>query len=388
MILAAISYSFLQHYWWAIISLLAALLVFLLFVQGGQTFIYSIGKTAADRNMLVNALGRKWEFTFTTLVTFGGTFFASFPLFYSTSFGGAYWVWIAILFSFIIQSVAYEYRSKPNNFLGRKTFDVFLFINGALGTTLLGVAVSTFFTGSQFEVAHSNITNLMDGNVIISQWKNPAHGLEALLNIQNLCLGFTIFFLARVLGLLYFMNSIKSDEIYARTKKQLLYNAIPFVVLFITYIVMILLQDGFAVNPETKEVYMHPYKYLHNFLDMPVILIMFLIGVLLVLWGIISSLIKESETKGIWFAGVGTLFVVFALLINVGYNNTSYYPSTFDLQSSLTIENSCSSPFTLKVMGVVSLFIPAIAAYIWWAWKTMNRKKITLEELEGEDHKY
>ena len=379
------TYILLQQYWWLIISLLGALLVFLLFVQGGQTLIYTIGKTEIERKMLVNALGRKWEYTFTTLVTFGGAFFASFPLFYSTSFGGAYWVWMAILFCFIIQAISYEYRSKPNNFLGQRTYETFLFINGLLGTILLGTAVATFFTGSQFSVEKMNLTNI--ANPIISSWETPWHGLEAALNVHNLTLGLAVFFLARVLGLLYFTNYINDEAILARAKKNLLYNAIPFLVFFLTFTVWLLLRDGFAVNPDTKEVFMQPYKYLHNLIEMPLVLITFLAGVVLVLLGIGRSLFT-SCTKGIWFTGAGTILTVLSLFLIAGYNNTAYYPSTFNLQHSLTIFNSSSSKFTLSVMSIVSILIPFVATYIWFAWRAITRKKIDAEEMGTESHTY
>lgn len=379
------SYVFLQHYWWFIISVLGALLVFLLFVQGGQTLIYTIGKTEIERKMLVNALGRKWEYTFTTLVTFGGAFFASFPLFYSTSFGGAYWVWMAILLCFVIQAISYEYRTKPNNFLGQRTFETFLFINGLLGTILLGTAVATLFTGSQFSVDKMNLTNL--ANPIISSWETPWHGLEAALNLHNLSLGLTVFFLARVQALLYFMNSIADDNILARAKRHLLYNAIPFVVLFLTFTIWLMLRDGFALNPDTKEVFMQPNKYFINLIQMPVVLVTLLVGVVLVLFGIGKSLVK-TYTKGVWFTGLGTILTVLSLFIIAGYNNTAYYPSTFNLQHSLTIFNSSSSKFTLTVMSYVSILIPFVVTYIWFAWKAITKKKIDAEEMGKETHVY
>lgn len=379
------TYIFLQHYWWFIISLLGALLVFLLFVQGGQTLIYTIGKTEMERTMIVNALGRKWEFTFTTLVTFGGAFFASFPLFYSTSFGGAYWVWMAILFCFVVQAVSYEYRSKPNNFLGPKTFEVFLFINGLLGTVLLGTAVATFFTGSQFSVAKINLTNL--NNPVISSWETPWHGLEAALNLHNVALGLAVFFLARVLAILYFMNHINHPDIFGRSRKHLLYNAIPFLVFFLTFVIWLFIREGFAVNPTTGDVFMQKYKYLLNLIQMPVVLVLFFGGVVLVLWGIVKSLVKPY-TKGIWFTGIGTVLTVLSLFLIAGYNNTAYYPSTFNLQHSLTIFNSSSSKFTLTVMSIVSFLIPFVVAYIWYAWKSINIKKIDEEEMKNETHVY
>ena len=380
------SFEILQQYWWMIVSLLAALMVFLFFVQGGQTFITVLGKTEAEKSMIVNSMGRKWEFTFTTLVTFGGAFFASFPLFYSTSFGGAYWVWIAILFSFVIQAVSYEFRSKPNNFLGQKTFDTFLLINGLLGPLLLGTAVGTFFTGSAFSVDKANIAQI-SGNLTISSWQHPAHGLEAVLNLQNVLLGLAIMFLARVLGLLYMMNSIDSVDLLKRAKKQLVLNSIPFLVFFLTFLGWTLLSDGFAVNPVTKEVFLEPFKYLNNFLAMPILLVMFLLGVVGVLWGIGISVFKTTS-KGIWFAGLGTVLTVWSLLMSIGFNNTAYYPSTYDLQSSLTIANSSSSQYTLTVMSYVSLLVPFVLVYIWYAWKSISSKKIDNDEINQDSHLY
>ncbi len=368
-----LSHLTLQHYWWAIISLLAALLVFLLFVQGGQSLIYEMGKSKNERTMILNALGRKWEFTFTTLVTFGGAFFASFPLFYSTSFGGAYWAWMALLFCFIVQAVSYEYRSKPKNFLGQKTFDVFLFTNGLLGPILIGVVVGTFFNGAQFSISNLNA----------STWQNSARGLEAVLDINNVALGLAVFFLARILALLYFMNSIESKTLFDRSKKLLVYNTIPFLIFFLFFVIRLLLKDGYAYNPATMVVSMEPFKYFTNLIQMPVVLVLFLAGVLAVLWGIISSLLKD-QTRGIWWAGGGTILVVFSLMLIAGYNNTCYYPSNYDLQSSLNIVNSSSSAFTLKTMSYVSLAVPFVVGYIWFAWKAINVKKITESEMTGK----
>lgn len=379
-------YIFLQQYWWFLISLLGALLVFLLFVQGGQTLIYTIGKTELEQSMLINATGRKWEFTFTTLVTFGGAFFASFPLFYSTSFGGAYWVWMAILFCFIIQAVSYEFRSKKGNLLGKKTYEIFLMINGFGGLILLGTAVATFFTGSEFVVNKMNLTNPV--MPVISSWTNPLHGLEAALNIHNLLLGLAVLFLARTLGALYYINSINHDLIFERSKKQVLINAVPFLVTFLAFVGWTLFGDGFAVNPATQEVYLAPAKYFHNLIEMPVVLIVFLAGVVAVLFGIGKTVISEKYTKGIWFTGAGTVLTVLALFLIAGYNNTAYYPSTADLQSSLTIYNSSSSPFTLKAMSIVSLMIPFVLAYIFYAWKVINKKPIDAEEMAADDHAY
>lgn len=385
------SHIALQQYWWIIVSLLGAILVFLLFVQGGQTLIYSLGKTEDERTILINLLGRKWELTFTTLVTFGGAFFASFPLFYSTSFGGAYWVWILILLAFVVQAVSYEYRSKPNNLFGHKTYEILLFINGLLGTILLGTAVSTFFTGSEFSVNTLNLTKLTGNEMpIISEWKGLAHGIEAAFNIQNLSLGITVFFLARVLALLYFMNRINNVPIMERVKKQLIYNSIPFVVFFLLFTALLLISDGFAVNPNTKEVIMEPNKYLHNLLDMPLVAIMFVIGVVLVLLGIIRPItcFVKCSTHGIWLTGIGTVLTVFALFLLAGFNNTAYYPSTYDLQSSLTIQNSSSSQYTLTIMSYVSLFVPIVIAYIWYSWRSIDNKKIDIDEIKSESHIY
>ena len=371
-----LSHYELQQYWFVIVALLGSILVFLFFVQGGQTFIYKIGKTKPERSILINSLGRKWEFTFTTLVTFGGAFFASFPLFYATSFGGAYWVWIAILFAFVIQAVSYEFRSKAGNFLGQRTYEAFLFLNGLLGTFLVGVAVGTFFSGAQFSLNEMNSVT----------WATAAHGLEAALDPFNLSLGLTVFFLARVLGLLYFMNTIDNGNILSRTRKALLRNAIPFVVFFLVFAGWLMLRQGYAVDPETGRVFMEANKYLHNLLAMPPVLIMFLAGVLLVLGGIILSLLRESST-GIWLSGPGTVLVVFSLFMLAGMNNTAFYPSAYDLQSSLTIRNASSSRYTLVVMSWVSLFIPFVLAYIFVAWRSLNRKKIDEAEiLEGTDH--
>jgi len=373
----SLSHIVLQQYWWIIISLLAAILVFLMFVQGGQTLIYTLGKTEMQRRMMVNTLGRKWELTFTTLVTFGGAFFASFPLFYATSFGGAYWVWMLILFAFIIQAISYEFRSKPDNFFGAKVFESFLFINGTLGTLLIGVAVATFFTGSEFSVNDLNL----------SRWEGPAHGLEAALNVHNLTLGLAIFFLARVMGILYFRNSIDDKEIMQRAGRQLWYNVVPFLVFFLTFVIWLLLREGFAVDPATKEVVMEPYKYLHNFVEMPVVAILFLAGVVLVLVGFGKGLFTDSS-KAFWWASPGVVLTVLSLFLVAGLNHTAFYPSTYDLQSSLTIENASSSEFTLTVMSYVSLFVPFVITYIYFAWRAINNKKIDEKEMNEESHVY
>ena len=385
------SHIMLQQYWWIIVSLLGAILVFLMFVQGGQTLIYTIGKTDDERTILINLLGRKWEFTFTTLVTFGGAFFASFPLFYSTSFGGAYWVWMLILIAFVVQAVAYEYRQKPGNFLGKRTYETLLFINGLLGTILIGTAVATFFTGSEFSVDKMNLTRITgDQMPVISEWKGLANGLEAALNLHNLTLGLTVFFLSRVLALLYFMNRVSNTQIMERVKKHLLVNAIPFVVFFLTFAIWTMLSDGFAVNPDTGIVSMEPFKYFHNLMAMPVVALLLVLGVAMVLVGIIRPLtcFVKCGTKGIWLSGIGTILTVFSLLLLAGFNNTAYYPSTYDLQSSLTIQNSSSSHYTLTIMSYVSLFVPFVIGYIWYAWRSIDNKKIDIEEIKTESHVY
>lgn len=378
--------TFLQHYWWFLISLLGGLLVFLLFVQGGNSLLYSIGKTEEQRKMMMNSTGRKWEFTFTTLVTFGGAFFASFPLFYSTSFGGAYWLWMIILFSFVLQAVSYEFQSKAGNLLGKTTYRVFLLINGVVGPVLLGVAVATFFTGAAFIIDKGNIANTV--MPVISRWANGGHGLDALLNPWNLVLGVAVYCLARVLGALYFINNINDVELVGRARRALWGNTALFLVFFLAFLIRTLLADGYAVNPETGVVFMEPYKYLTNFLQMPVVLVVFLIGVLAVLWGIIRTLWKPTFDKGIWFAGSGTVLTVLALMLVAGYNNTAYYPSTADLQSSLTLANSSSSTFTLRVMSYVSLLVPFVLAYIFYAWRSIDKKKIDVAEMEGGGHAY
>ncbi|HUX55631.1 MAG TPA: cytochrome d ubiquinol oxidase subunit II [Bacteroidales bacterium] len=372
-----ISHLFLQHYWWIIVSLLAGFLVFLMFVQGGQSMIFSLPGNNLHKTMIVNAMGRKWEFTFTTLVTFGGAFFASFPLFYSTSFGGAYWVWIAILFSFTIQAIAYEFRSKPNNVFGKNTFDLFLFVNGSLGPFLLGTAVATFFTGSRFNISIMNQV----------QWQTPWYGLEALLSIRNLALGFAVLFLARVNGLLYIINTIDNEELTKRAGSRMILNTILFLIFFLFFTVSLLLSKGFAADHATGIITLEKFKYLHNFIQMPVVLIIFLAGVVGVLFGIGISVIKKS-VNGIWYSGAGTVLAVFSLLLVAGFNGTSFYPSVYNLQSSLTIWNSSSSLFTLKTMMYVSFLIPFIMAYIWYAWKSINNKKITEEEMKSDEHIY
>ena len=376
------TYIFLQQYWWFVVSLLGAILVFLLFVQGGNSLIFCLGKTEEQRKMIINSTGRKWEFTFTTLVTFGGAFFASFPLFYSTSFGGAYWLWMIILFTFVLQAVSYEFQSKAGNLLGKKSYRVFLVLNGVVGPVLLGGAVATFFTGSAFYINKGNIADTM--MPVISSWANAGHGLDALLNPWNVVLGLAVFFLARILGSLYFINNISDADLVKRCRRALWGNTGLFLIFFLSFVVRTLLAEGYAVNPENGEIFMEPYKYLTNFIEMPVVLVVFLIGVLAVLWGIIRTLWKPAFDKGIWFAGAGTVLTVLALLLVAGYNNTAYYPSTADLQSSLTLANSCSSQFTLRVMAYVSILVPFVLAYIFYAWRSIDRKKIDAKEMQDE----
>ena len=380
-----ITYSFLQHYWWFIISLLGGILAFLLFVQGGQSMLFSLSKTEDERKLLVNVLGRKWEFTFTTLVTFGGAFFASFPLFYSTSFGGAYWVWMAILFCFTLQAVSYEFQSKPGNVFGANTYRAFLFANGLLGTFLIGVAIATFFTGSDFIVNKANITEQF--TPAISQWQNPWHGLEALLSIRNLTLGLAVFFLSRVQATLFFINRLSNPVLEKRSRKYLLINTLPFLVFFLTFVIWTLLSEGFAVDATTGVVAMEKYKYFTNLIEMPVILVFLLLGVVGVLYGIGRSLLSEKFKSGIWFSGIGTIITVCCLFLIAGYNNTSFYPS-INLQSSLTISNASSSLFTLKAMSIVSIAIPFVLAYIFYAWRAMEKNRTDIDDVNNDSHAY
>ena len=380
------TYIFLQHYWWFIISLLGALLVFLLFVQGGNSLLFHLGKNETERALLVNATGSKWEFTFTTLVTFGGAFFASFPLFYSTSFGGAYWLWMLILFSFVLQAISYEFQSKLGNLLGKRTYQSFLVFNGVMGPVLLGTAVATFFNGSDYLVSKSNLTEA--AIPVISHWGNEWHGLDALANPWNLMLGLAVCFLARILGCLYFIRSIRDTELIPRCRRQLLGDSVPFLLFFLAFVIHTLLKDGFAVHPETGIVFMEPYKYFHNLTDMPILLVLFLSGVTGVLLGLIRGIFCHTSRNGFWFTGTGTILTVLSLLLCVGYNHTAYYPSTADLQSSLTLANSSSSLFTLKTMAYVSLLLPVVVAYIAYVWKVMDRKPLTSEEITGNEDVY
>ena len=381
------TYDFLQHYWCFIVSLLGALLVFLLFVQGGNSVARSIGYTDEGIRLVYNSTGRKWEFTFTTLVTFGGAFFASFPLFYSTSFGGAYWLWMLILFTFVLQAVSYEFQNKIGNFLGPKTFQFFLTINGILGPLLLGGAVATFYEGSNFIIEKNNLIDLNGITPVISHWANASHGLDALLNPWVLIFGLAVMFLARVLGILYIINNVADEDIRSRASVRLIGAAIPFVILFVAYVIHLLLKDGYAVDPTTGVIFMEPYKYLHNFIDMWYLLLLFIIGVVLVLFGIGKTVFSKTYIGGIWPAGIGTVLTVLALLLCSAWNNTAYYPSTADLQSSLTLTNSCSSEFTLRTMFYVSFLVPFVLAYIVYCWRKIDAKKIDKDEIKN-DHAY
>lgn len=379
------TYDFLQHYWWFIISLLGALLVFLMFVQGANSMIFQLGKTEEERRMLINSTGRKWEFTFTTLVTFGGAFFASFPLFYSTSFGGAYWVWVLILFTFIIQAISYEFQNKAGNLFGVRTFQTGLIINGILGPLLLGGAVATFFTGSNFIVEKGNITDFMQP--VISHWANGSRGLDVLLNPWVVIFGISVVFLARILGTLYINNNVNDDIIRGRVRKQLLVNTVLFLLFFLPFLIVTLVGEGYAVN-EAGVIVMEPMKYLNNLLAMWSLAIILLVGVVLLLFGIVKTVLKPEYVRGIWPAGIGVVLVVLVLFLIAGWNNTAYYPSTADLQSSLTLQNSSSSEFTLKAMFYVSFLVPFVLAYIVYAWRAIDKKAIDRKEIAEDDHAY
>lgn len=376
------TYEFLQAYWWFLISLLGALLVFLMFVQGANTLIFCLGKTAEERRLIINSTGRKWEFTFTTLVTFGGAFFASFPLFYSTSFGGAYWLWMIILFSFVIQAVSYEFQNKIGNFLGPKTFQVCLVINGIVGPLLLGGAVATFFDGSNFVIDKGNLTN--DLQPVLSRWANASHGLDALLDPWNLVLGIAVFMLARILGILYIKNNIEHEAILERCTKQLPWNALIFLAFFVAFLIHVLTKDGFGDHGGmgiTEE----ELTYLNNLIEMPGLALILLIGIVLVLLGIFKASKSVAYRNGIWLTGIGTILTVLVLFLITGWNQTAYYPSLIDINSSLTIANSSSSEFTLRTMTYVSFLIPFVLAYIIYAWRAIDKKGITLKEIEKEE---
>lgn len=377
-----ITYEFLQQYWWFLISLLGGLLVFLMFVQGGNALIFFAGKKEHERQLIVNSTGRKWELTFTTLVTFGGAFFASFPLFYSTSFGGAYWVWILILITFVFQAVSYEFQSKAGNILGKNTFRVFLTLNGFLAPLLIGTAVGTFFTGSAFTVNKNAVGDAIMPT--ISQWTNAWHGLEAVTNPFNVAFGLMVMLLAVSLGALYMINNISNEELSKRLRKSLLVSFTGFLVIFLFVVYNMFTMDGFAVI-ENGIITMQEGKYLINIIDMPVVLVMFLIGAVLLVAGVALTLIKHTFTRGIWPSAIGTVMAVMAIFMIAGYNGTAYYPSVADLQSSLTLANSCSSEFTLKTMAIVSLIIPFVVAYIAYFWHKMDKKQLTSEEMETSD---
>ena len=376
------TYDFLQHYWWFLVSLLGALLVFLMFVQGANSMIFQLGRTAEERRMLINSTGRKWEITFTTLVTFGGAFFASFPLFYSTSFGGAYWLWMIILFSFVLQAVSYEFQNKLGNFLGPKTFQIFLVINGILGPVLLGGAVATFFMGSNFIVDKTSITQM--AQPVISRWANASHGLDALLDMWNVVFGLAVFFLARVLGGLYIMNNVNDENIRSRASVQLIGNAIMFLVFFLAFLFKVVLGYGYAYD-DNGTISIVDHKYLNNLIEMWYLTVIIVIGVVLLLYGIIRTIVSKTYIRGIWPAGIGVVLVVLCLLLCAGWNHTAYYPSNEDLQSSLTIANSCSSEFTLRTMAYVSIFIPFVLAYIVYAWRALDKKEIDKDEIAHGD---
>lgn len=367
------TYTFLQQYWWFIVSLLGALLVFLLFVQGANSLVCSLGRTEDGQRKVLESTGRKWEITFTTLVTFGGAFFASFPLFYSTSFGGAYWLWMIILFSFVLQAVSYEFQHSRGNLLGTRTYRWFLILNGIVGPLLLGGAVATFFDGSNFVVEKAALTDL--GAPVISRWANASAGLDALLDPWNLIFGLAVMFLARILGILYIMNNVDDEDIRSRGSVRLIGVTVPFLVLFLAFFVHLLVKDGYAVDDQTGLIAMEPMKYLHNFLAMPVLLVLTLVGVVLLLYGVVRTVVSSTYIRGIWPAGIGVVLVVLSLLLVAGWNGTAYYPSNADLQSSLTIANSCSSEFTLRTMFYVSLLVPVVVAYIAYVWRVMDRKR-------------
>ena len=376
------TYIFLQHYWWFIVSLLGALLVFLMFVQGANSMVFSLGHSDEERRVVVNSTGRKWEITFTTLVTFGGAFFASFPLFYSTSFGGAYWLWMIILFSFVLQAVSYEFQNKLGNILGTRTFQWMLVANGIIGPLLLGGAVATFFNGSNFVVDKGNLTSFQP---VISHWANASYGLDALLDPWNLVFGLAVFFLARILGTLYIINNVDDENIRSRSSVRLVGCTITFLIFFLAFLVRTLLKEGFAVDPSTGLIVMEPIKYLHNLIAMWPLLIVFAVGVVLLLYGVGRTIVSKTYIKGIWPAGIGVVLAVLALLLCAGWNNTAFYPSNADLQSSLTIANSCSSEFTLRTMFYVSLLVPFVVAYIAYVWYAMDKEKLTKEEVSEEE---
>ena len=378
-----ITYSFLQHYWWLLVSLLGAILVFLLFVQGANSQLFSLTCDDDERKIIINSTGRKWEFTFTTLVTFGGAFFASFPLYYSTSFGGAYWLWMIILFTFVLQAVSYEFQNKIGNILGTSTYQYFLLANGIMAPLLLGIAVASFYNGANFIVEKDNMTDMLQP--VISRWATEYGGLDMIMDIWNFLFGVAVLFLARTLGSLYLINNVSHEVIVARGRKSLILNFSIFLVIFLAFLANLLTKDGYAVEAVSGEIYMKPYKYLDNFLEMWYLIPIFLIGVLMVLYGVVRSILVSTFRRGVWFAGIGTVLTVLSLLLCAGWNDTAYFPSSADLQSSLTITNSCSSEFTLQTMAVVSLLIPFVLAYIFYAWRKIDSRRITQEELLNDE---
>ncbi len=374
--IGSLDWSTLQQLWWLIVSVVGALFVFLTFVQGGQTLILTLAKSDDEKTLMVNSLGRKWELTFTTLVLFGGAFYASFPLFYATSFGGAYWVWLAILFTFIIQAVSYEYRRKPNNFLGQKTFEVFMFINGSIGILLVGAAVGTFFTGSNFTLNEYNLVS----------WLHPLRGLEAAFSLFNLCFGIFLVFLARTLGALYLANNLDNSTLVARLKRSGFNNLLCLLPFLLYVLISLLVIDGYAVAPDGN-VFLEAHKYLHNLLQMPLNLILLLVGLVLVVLGAVMNRFTAS-VRGIWPAGFGTVLTCLAVFFTAGYNGTSFYPSKADIASSLTIYNASSSHYTLTMMSYVAIAVPFVLAYIIWVWSKMDSSKLTLDELNADKKSY
>lgn len=375
----------LQNYWWLIISVLGAALVFLLFVQGGQSMLCH-RLDNAERQLMVNSLGRKWEFTYTTLVVFGGAFFASFPLFYSTSFGGAYWLWMLILVSFVLQAVSYEFRRKKGNVYGTATYDAFLMFNGLAGCVLLGVAVGTFFNGGAFTVNFDRL--LQPGSPVISQWA-PTHGLEAIADWHNLLLGFAVFFLARTLAAMYFVNNIGSaPALTARMRRQTLVNGIVFAALFVAFLAVTMLQTGYRADSGTGLLVAENNIYLHNLLGAWWLTAIFLLAVVAVLAAVFGTAFGKSWRGGIWLGGIGVIAAVCTLFLIAAAGGTAYLPSNIDPQSSLTLANSSSSLFTLTVMAWASLLIPFVIAYIWYTWRKINARPLTAGELSKESHNY
>lgn len=364
---------FLQHYWWAIVSLLGALLVFLMFVQGGQTMLFNTASNEDEKLHLISILGHKWEITYTTLVTFGGAAFASFPLFYSTSFGGAYWLWLLILFLFVVQAVSYEFRDKAGNLLGKKTYDLFLFLNGTLGTFLIGVAVGTLFTGGAYYMNKANMANVL--SPMVSYWANGWKGIECLANPANLLLGAVVLFASKTLGLYYAICNTPAqlDGFTAKAKKHFTVSSLVFVVLFVAFLAVLMFMKGYEVIPATGEIIGVDHKYFHNFTTLVWPLVMLLAGTLLVLYGIIKGIFMgKFSNLDFYITGGGVVLAVWSILICAAFNNTAYFHSTAQIQDSLTLYNSSSSLFTLKAMAIVSLLVPFVVAYIAYCWKSLG----------------